>query len=77
MQFFKLGSKVKFRAHQEQSYERGTIVGHGFMHPQTDRNNPVYLIELVEGFYRPDNSVRSPVFISTLVVSYDCVEADE
>lgn len=76
MQFFKLGSNVKFRAFQDQAYDKGMIVGHAFLN-RNGEMNPIYLVELHEGFYRPDNSQRSPMFISTIPVSCDCVEADE
>lgn len=75
MQFFQLGSKVKFRTNEAQPYEHGIIVGHAVKNPDHLRANPVYLIELSNGgFYLDHNPMKH--FISTLVVSCDCVELD-
>lgn len=97
MQFFQLGTKVKFRAHQDQPYVKGNVVGCAFIYRDSSvmtsnayrelgSAHPVYLIELAEGFYCPEKPsnplvpcppATSPHYISTLVVSCDCVEADE
>ena len=76
MQFLRLGSKVKFRAHEGQAYQMGTIVGHTILYPDHVRAYPVYLIELHEGFYhnQPGSPAVHPFYVSILPVSCDLVE---
>jgi hypothetical protein len=68
MQLLKLYTHVKFRANEDLPYDEGIIVGHTYMNA-CGIPYPVYLITLLAGFYAPNGS-----FVSTLVVSCDCVE---
>lgn len=68
MNLFKLYTHVKFRPNEELPYSEGIIVGHTYMNVNGNPN-PVYLITLLAGFYAPNGG-----YVSTLVVSCDCVE---
>jgi len=49
----------------------GKIIGYGILH--RTNANPVYLVELDEGFYDPDNKL----FVSTIIVTEDNLKEAE
>lgn len=69
MTLLKLYTHVKFRPNVEVPYQEGIIAGHAFMNNAQGVPYPVYLITLLAGFYAPYGG-----YVSTLVVSCDCVE---